>query len=55
MKKNNWVWTKKTQSLKPYRIAGHPVPVGHLMEGFNEYYPYQSWIKKGYVERKDEK
>lgn len=52
MKINKWVWTKNAELKKPNRKAGDPVPVGLLMEGFNEYYPYQAWITKGYVEKK---
>lgn len=51
MKYNDWVWTKRTEELKPERKAGHPVPLGYLTEGAHEYYPYQAWIKKGYVEK----
>lgn len=55
MKNNPWIWTALTESLHPDRKAGDPVPLGYLMEGHSEYYPYRSWIEKGYVERKDEK
>lgn len=51
MKNNPWVWTELTESLKPDRKAGDPVPLGYLTEGATEYFPYASWIKKNYVER----
>jgi hypothetical protein len=51
LKPNYWVWTVKTQELKPDRLAGSSVPIGYLMEGATEYFPYYQWIKKGYVER----
>ncbi len=53
MKINNWVWTKKTETLKPDRKAGERVPLGYLMEGDKEYYPYSEWIKKGYIMKKE--
>ena len=46
---NPWTWTALTQSLKPERTAGDTVPLGYLTKGSTEYYPYQSWITKGYV------
>ena len=51
-KPNYYVWTELTESLKPERKAGESVPLGYLSEGATEYFPYSSWIKKGYVERK---
>jgi hypothetical protein len=51
MKQNNWIWTKLTESIKPERKAGSPVPTGYLIEGYTEWFPRSSWIKKGYVER----
>jgi hypothetical protein len=51
LKPNYWVWTAKTQELKFDRIAGTSVPLGYLIEGFSEYFPRSSWIKKGYVEK----
>jgi hypothetical protein len=53
IKNNPWVWTELTESLKPERKAGDSVPTGYLTEGHKEYYPYQTWIQKGYVTRKD--
>lgn len=50
-KANPWVWTELTETLKPDRKAGDPVPLGYLSEGHSEYYPYQSWIQKGYVRK----
>lgn len=52
-KLNPWVWTELTESMKPDRKQGESVPLGYLIEGHTEYYPYQAWIKKGYVIRKD--
>ena len=46
---NPWIWTQLTESLKPERKAGDTVPTGYLTKGHNEYYPYSSWIQKGYV------
>ncbi|MCM3109981.1 hypothetical protein [Lederbergia lenta] len=51
-KRNLWVWTNKTESLKPDRKAGESVPLGYLTEGATEYYPYYTWIQKGYVREK---
>jgi hypothetical protein len=51
-KPNQWVWTELTESLKPDRKAGESVPLGYLTEGANEYFPFPSWIRKGYVKRK---
>ncbi|WP_222127218.1 hypothetical protein, partial [Siminovitchia fortis] len=51
-KTNEWVWTAKTESMKPDRKAGEAVPTEHLREGASEYTPYKSWIEKGYVEKK---
>lgn len=48
---NPWVWTKLTESLMPKRKAGDPVPIEYMSEGAGEYYPYATWIAKGYVER----
>ena len=48
---NPWVWTELTESIHPDRKAGTPVHLGYLMKGYKEYYPYNEWIKKGYVER----
>lgn len=49
---NPWVWTELTESLKPDRKAGETVPEGYLSKGHTEYYPYASWVTKGYVKRK---
>ena len=46
---NHWVWTDKTESIYPNRKAGTPVHTAYLTKGHNEYFPYPSWIKKGYV------
>ncbi len=51
MKQNPWVWTKKAQDKKPDRVAGDPVPIGYLAEGYSEYYPPASWVHKGYIEK----
>jgi hypothetical protein len=48
-KTNNWVWTELAESKIPDRKAGETVPVGFLMEGHSEYYPYSAWVKSGYV------
>ena len=48
---NHWVWTNKTESIYPDRKAGTAVHIGYLMKCHNEYFPYPSWIKKGYVEK----
>lgn len=48
---NPWVWTNLTETLKSDRKAGESVPLGYLTKGHSEYYPYYSWIQKGYVER----
>lgn len=50
-KANLWVWTEFAESLKPDRKAGEPVPVGYLLEGHSEYYPYHTWVQRGYVIR----
>jgi hypothetical protein len=47
-----WVWTAKAQELKANRLAGTAVPLEYLSEGHTEYFPYASWIKKGYVVRR---
>ena len=52
---NPWVWTQLTESIYPDRKAGTPVHLGYLMKGYKEYYPYNEWIKKGYVERNNNK
>ncbi|MCY9745041.1 hypothetical protein [Paenibacillus larvae] len=52
-KPNPWVWTQKAESKMPDRKAGTSVPIGFLTEGNSEYHPYQSWIDKGYVKRKE--
>lgn len=48
--KNNWIWTELTESLKPERKAGDPVPEGYMIQGYKEWVPYSSWVSKGYVE-----
>ncbi|ARF67257.1 hypothetical protein B7C51_04615 [Paenibacillus larvae subsp. pulvifaciens] len=50
-KANPWVWTEKAESKMPDRKAGTSVPIVCLTEGSTEYFPDQSWINKGYVER----
>lgn len=52
-KKNPWAWTHIAESKYPDRKAGEPVPIGYLTEGHSEYFPYRTWIEKGYVERKE--
>lgn len=54
-KTNPWVWTELAESKKPDRKAGDTVPTGFLLEGYSEYYPYRTWIQKGYVERMEVK
>ena len=53
-KNNPWIWTELAEILKPDRIAGMKVPVGYLMRGSNEWFPYSSWVDKGYIKRIDE-
>ena len=48
---NHWVWTKLTETIHPDRKAGTPVHKSYLIKGRNEYFPYPSWIEKGYVEK----
>jgi hypothetical protein len=50
-KPNYWVWSKLTETLKPDRKEGNSVPLGYLIEGHTEYFPYTAWVKKGYVEQ----
>lgn len=52
-KHNDWVWTKLAEEKKPERKAGASVPTGYLTEGHTEWFPRQTWINKGYVERSE--
>ena len=54
-KYNPWIWTELTESLKPDRKQGQSVPIQYMTEGHTEYYPYRTWVQKGYVTRKDGK
>lgn len=51
LKINPWIWTSAAQEKYPDRVEGESVPLGFLTEGHTEYYPYASWIKRGYVKR----
>ncbi|KON87387.1 hypothetical protein AF332_11490 [Sporosarcina globispora] len=48
---NPWVWDSAAQEKYPDRVTGESVPLEYLNEGYSEYYPYTSWITKGYVKR----
>lgn len=50
---NPWVWTSLTESMKPERKENTSVPIQYMTKGHSEYFPYSSWIKKGYVKRKE--
>ena len=49
---NNWVWTEKAEGLHSERKAGELVDTRYMMKGAKEYFPYASWIQKGYVNKR---